>query len=84
MLTIGYFAWVRDAMECGGETLARDPAWRSIGDLVDFLATRDDRGARAFADRSRIRAAIGNQMAAFDSVLPEGGEVSLFPPMTGG
>jgi len=82
VLTISYFAWVRERMGVAEEVIDRPAGVATVADLVAWLAARDARGALAFAEPERIRAAVGGAM-----VGPEAGfadEVALFPPVTGG
>ena len=84
MLTISYFAWVRERMGSADEQVDLPAAVATISDLVDWLAARDARGGRAFAEPERIRAAIDGQMAIPETSLAGAREVALFPPVTGG
>lgn len=84
MLTISYFAWVRERMGCDRESLVLPPSVLTIGDLVGWLAVRDASGAAAFGDVSRIRAARDNVMAGLDERIGDAREIALFPPVTGG
>lgn len=81
-LTISYFAWVRERMGVAEEVIDRPAGVATIADLVAWLAARDGRGALAFAEPGRIRAAAGGAMAGPETLL--GDEVALFPPVTGG
>jgi molybdopterin synthase sulfur carrier subunit len=82
MLTILYFARLRDALGCASETLAVQPA--TVRDLIALLVARGGvwqvelGGARVF------RVAINQEMAQLDDVIPTGAEVAIFPPVTGG
>ena len=81
-LTISYFAWVRERMGVAEESVDVPADIVTVADLVGWLAARDERGARAFAEPERIRAAIGGAMAGPERLLD--GEIALFPPVTGG
>ena len=81
-LTVSYFAWVREKMGIAEEVIDPPAEIATIGDLIEWLARRDERGASAFAEPERIRAAIGGAMAGPEDVLD--GEIALFPPVTGG
>ncbi len=83
-LKISYFAWVRERMGKGGETIAIPAGVTTVRDLIGWLAVRDGSGAAAFAQPERIRVALGANMANLDDELSAGDEVSLFPPVTGG
>ncbi|KTE22186.1 molybdopterin synthase sulfur carrier subunit [Sphingopyxis sp. H050] len=81
-LTVSYFAWVRERMGIADEVIDPPADVATVADLVEWLARRDERGALAFAEPGRIRAAVGGAMAGPDAVI--GDEVALFPPVTGG
>lgn len=83
-LTIAYFAWVRERMGIAEETVAVPADVADVAALVAWLAARDERGAFAFAEPGRIRAAVDGVMAPPDAALAGAGEVALFPPVTGG
>ena len=81
-LTISYFAWVRERMGVAGEVIDPPADVTTIADLVGWLAARDDRGALAFAEPGRIRAAVGGTMVGPEAAI--GDEIALFPPVTVG
>ncbi len=83
-LDIAYFAWVRERMGMATETIELPSGIATVGDLVRWLAARDQRGARAFAEPQRIRAALGGAMVGPDTPIGDAAEVALFPPVTGG
>lgn len=84
MLTLSYFAWVREGMGRDSEVVDRPADVATIADLIDWLAARDPASAAVFADRSRIRAARDGAMAGLDSAIGNASEIALFPPVTGG
>jgi molybdopterin synthase sulfur carrier subunit len=53
-------------------------------DLIDWLAARGGGHAEAFANRSRIRAAIDQQFKPLDTPIGRAREIAFFPPVTGG
>ena len=79
-----YFAWVREAIGTGAETVKPPPGLASVGDLIDWLAGRSSGHAAAFADRARLRAAIDQQFVPLGAPLGHPREVAIFPPVTGG
>lgn len=83
-LRLSYFAWVRERMGRDGESVVVPVEIATIADLIGWLAARDEAGAAAFADPSRIRAARDNAMARLDSAIAGASEIALFPPVTGG
>jgi len=79
-----YFAGIREAIGCDGESVSPPEGVRTIADLVEWLAARGGGYAEALADRGRIRAAIGDRFADLGSDISGAAEIALFPPVTGG
>jgi len=77
-----YFARVREAI--GKDREAVDAHVSSIDHLLGHLVARGDGYAGALADRSRLRFAINQRMAAAGDAITDGDEVAIFPPVTGG
>jgi molybdopterin synthase sulfur carrier subunit len=83
VLQLVYFARVREAIGMDGEARTVAPG-TTISALVDQLTAEDIRYADAFADRSKLRFALDQQMVRADSLLDGGKELAIFPPVTGG
>jgi molybdopterin synthase sulfur carrier subunit len=79
-----YFASIRHAIGCGEETIEPPAQVRTVGDLADWLSERDDARAAALADRERLKAAVNEELASFDTPVSAGDTVAFFPPVTGG
>lgn len=79
-----YFAWVREKIGVGAETLDLPEGLATVSDLVAWLAGRSDGHAEAFAEPARLRAAIDQRFVALDSALGRPHEIAIFPPVTGG
>ena len=79
-----YFAWVREQVGTGAETVDPPPAAATVDALLDWLATLSPGHAAAFADRARLRAAVDQEFVAMDARLGHPREVAIFPPVTGG
>jgi sulfur-carrier protein len=79
-----YFAAVREALGRDEDVvgLARDD--QSIAQVLDQLVMQDATYARAFADRSKLRFALDQQMVKIDAKLGAAQELAIFPPVTGG
>jgi sulfur-carrier protein len=75
-----YFAWVREAVGVDGERVDPPVDVVTLGDLAAWLALRHP----IFADQGRLRAAIDQKMARFDSPIAGATEIAFFPPVTGG
>ena len=83
-MNILYFAWVRQKVGRSEETIALTPELRTVRDLAAFLASRGGGYAEAFADMTRMRAAVNQVHTGLDATLGAGDEVAFFPPVTGG
>lgn len=79
-----YFAWVRERVGLGEETVSPPPDVDTVGGLVDWLAGRDSAHREAFAERDRLRAAVDQAFVAMDAPIAGAREIALFPPVTGG
>ena len=79
-----YFAWVRERIGTGHEEVAPPPGVTTVAALIEWLATTSAGHAQAFADRSRLRAAIDGGFVGLDATLGDAREVAIFPPVTGG
>ena len=84
MVTILYFAWVKERMDRAEEKLALPNGVTTIATLAAHLRDRDPNGARAFAQPALIRAAVNQDFATPDTPIHDGDEVAFFPPVTGG
>ncbi|HUD95441.1 molybdopterin converting factor subunit 1 [Sphingobium sp.] len=84
MLTIVYFAWVREAIGQDEEQVERPGPNATVADLVESLAARGGGYAEALGDPARLRAAIDQRFVSLDTPIGDAREVALFPPVTGG
>lgn len=83
MVTVLYFAWLREKTGIGEETLAL-PEAATVRGLVNVLKSRGGAYEDAFGDEDRLRAAVNQVHVDFDHALRDGDEVAFFPPVTGG
>ena len=79
-----YFAWVRQKIGLGEETLSPPPEVRDVAGLVAWLSARSPGHAAAFANARTIRAAVNQEFATPDHPVAAGDEIAFFPPVTGG
>ena len=77
-----YFARLRERMGRSEEALTVPAEIVDVAGLRTWLIARGDPWAQAFADETRLRAAVDQRMARDDT--PLGAEVAFFPPVTGG
>ena len=82
MIDVLYFAWLRERIGTGKETVESGAA--TVADLVEELKAREERYAAAFADTTALRVAVDQELTTFDAPLAGAREVAFFPPMTGG
>lgn len=83
-MKILYFAWVRQKIGKGEEELALPKQIGTVSELLGLLRNRGGGYSEAFADPSRIRAAVNQEHVRFDAKLANDDEVAFFPPVTGG
>ena len=83
-MNILYFARIRQIVGRTRDEVDLPPAVKTVGDLIDHLASRDPGCAAAFADRRTLRAAIDQSHVKLDAILGPAREVAFFPPVTGG
>lgn len=84
MLTVVYFAWVRESIGRDDERIERPAPGTTVADLIAGLAARGGGYAQALGDPTKLRAAIDQHFAPLDTVIGDAREVALFPPVTGG
>ena len=84
MITLLYFASLRESLGCSHEELALPPGSATVALLVDGLRARDSRWSEAFAPGRNWRVAVNQQMAEAATPLKPGDEIAFFPPVTGG
>jgi molybdopterin synthase sulfur carrier subunit len=84
VLDILYFAWVRESVGLSSERVEPPLEVVDIAGLITWLAGRSEGHARALEDRSRLRAAIGQDFVGLDAPIAGAREIAIFPPVTGG
>lgn len=79
-----YFAWVRERIGTGQERVDLPAEVTTVSALIDWLTKRGGGYGEAFADRSRLRAAVDQIFVPLDASVIGAREVAIFPPVTGG
>jgi sulfur-carrier protein len=82
MITVVYFAWLRERIGQGSEQIETQA--QTVAQLVQQLRAIDTYHAAAFADMRAVRVAVDQVLTDFDAPLKGAREVAFFPPMTGG
>ncbi|MCB2014926.1 MAG: MoaD/ThiS family protein [Sphingobium sp.] len=83
-LSILYFAWVREAIGNDGEAIDHPGDDATVADVIAALSARGGGYAQAFADMTRVRAALDHAFVPFETPIGKAAELALFPPVTGG
>jgi len=83
-LKVLYFAWVREQVGIGEETVEVPSDVATVADLMAWLCMRDDGYANAFGKAPLIRAAVDQEHAGHETLIAGAREIAFFPPVTGG
>ena len=81
MLTVLFFAQLRERLQCDKLELAEHP--KNVSELRDILAQRSPLWKELLASELAI-AAVNQTISSDDVVLNAGDEIAFFPPVTGG
>lgn len=84
MITLLYFARLREALGTGREQLALPAGVKTLAALRAHLAQRGEAWAKEMAAERNLRAAVNQTVVAADAPVVDGDEVAFFPPVTGG
>lgn len=84
MITVLYFARLRETLGSDRERLALPAGVQTVGQLAAWLRARGGAWETELAPERPVRVAVNQEMAGADTPLPEGAEVAFFPPVTGG
>ena len=84
MVTVLYFARLREALGTGSERIALPAAVRNIEGLRAMLVARGGEWGEVLAPSRPVRVAVNQAMALGDTPVADGDEVAFFPPVTGG
>ena len=79
-----YFARVREALGRDTEDIDLPAEVQTVAEALDWLASQSPNHAEAFADRTKLRFALDQQMVKADAAISGASEFAIFPPVTGG
>ena len=82
-ITVRYFALLRERLGVESEVLTWESAAPTVGALREHLADRAPAHAAVLTARPLL-VAVNREYAAPQTLLKDGDEVALFPPVTGG
>ena len=83
MITVLFFAGLREAVGTSSETLALPSGVATVAALRDHLAARGDKWI-ALNSAKNLRAAVNQDMVPLTTTIKDGDEIAYFPPVTGG
>ncbi len=84
MVTVLYFARLREALGMGSEQIALPATVRDLEGLRALLVARGSVWEQELAPSKPVRAAVNLAMAHGDTQIADGDEIAFFPPVTGG
>ena len=84
MITVLYFARLREALGQSSERIALPASVRDLEGLRAVLIARGGAWEQELAPSRPVRAAVNQTMAHGDTQIADGDEVAFFPPVTGG
>jgi sulfur-carrier protein len=84
MVTILYFARLREALGTAKEEVALPKGVANLGALRQVLAGRGETWAHELSHSRSVRMAVNQDMASADTPVKDGDEIAFFPPVTGG
>ncbi|MGL3606671.1 molybdopterin converting factor subunit 1 [Rhizobium sp. G187] len=84
MVTLVYFAWVRERIGKGEEDIDLPDSVKTAGDLIAHLATLGEDYAEALRVPNAIRVAVNQEHVEHHESIAGAREIGIFPPMTGG
>ncbi|NKE65605.1 MoaD/ThiS family protein [Ramlibacter sp. RBP-2] len=83
-MNLRYCAWLRDSMGCSSEQVVLPDDVRTVGMLLDWLPTRDERSRSAFEYIDVVLVSVNLRYASRDDPVRDEDEVILAPPIAGG
>lgn len=83
-MKILYFAWLRERLNLSEEEVSPPPDVVTVGDLIQWLRSRNEAAELAMQKPELVRAAVDAKIVDHGAVVTGAKVVALFPPMTGG
>jgi sulfur-carrier protein len=84
MLTLLYFARLRESLGTGSEQVQPAATVKDVAGLLDWLRGRGGIWSEELGQGRSVRIAVNKEMAEPSTLVRDGDEVALFPPVTGG
>ncbi|MBM3358486.1 MAG: molybdopterin converting factor subunit 1 [Betaproteobacteria bacterium] len=84
MITVVYFARLREALGTGSEQIKLPGTVRDLNGLRALLIARGGAWEQELAADRPVRAAVNQTVSHGDTQIADGDEIAFFPPVTGG
>lgn len=84
MITVRFFASLRETLGTGVRELAKTPEIATVTDVVEVLVRDNGESWREALLQGQALVAVNQTMADFGTAVADGDEVAFFPPVTGG
>ena len=84
MITILYFASLRERLKLSSEELDLTQDVKTAGDLRQCLCARGEPWSQLLDEQTLVMMSVNKTMAASDKCIGDGDEIAFFPPVTGG
>jgi sulfur-carrier protein len=84
MLTINYFASLREALGSAGEQLELPTGVNDVAGLITALVAVRPAAWQVLQDRAQVLVAVDQTIVNLHHPLKGNEEIAFFPPMTGG
>ena len=84
MITILYFASVREQLNCASEQVEYSSDIQTVADLQKRLSQRDEIWSDVFANNDLMFSSVNQVIAKNSQSIDDGDEVAFFPQVTGG
>lgn len=84
MLTLMYFARLREALGVSSERVDLPADVRDVAGLTAWLRNRGGAWEAELAPGRAFRVAVNQDMAEGATTIRDGDEIAIFPPVTGG
>ncbi|MBO6864310.1 MAG: molybdopterin converting factor subunit 1 [Alphaproteobacteria bacterium] len=79
-----YFAWLRQRIGTGEETLDLPEGVSNAGELMDWLKAKGPGYEQAFQNADAVKIAVNQTFGSRETPVAANDEVAFFPPVTGG
>jgi len=84
MITVRYFASLREALGKDTDQFNYDDTLQTVGAVLEYCRAQSSLHAETLASTKPMRAALNQTLAALEARVTDGDEIAFFPPVTGG